>query len=493
MRSTKLPLLIASGALLSVPAVLAADDHLNGPTTKVTTDGLEIVTANPKTCKRPTRSGDEISVHYRGKLLSDGTKFDESYSGGVPLSFKLGAGEVIKGWDEGLLGMCIGEQRKLVIPPELAYGHSDLGVIPPDSTLIFDTELMQIAGVPVEAEEPALRPEELLPPPPIPQDDFPPPPPQSGSGSEKGPKGMMQAQDGECKLLGPFALVVQAALGALALLSLVFKRWRERPRRPLKIWFFDVSKQVAGTFLLHLANLGMSMFSSGKFDLASTKPEDISASVSAVTADDGKMPNPCSFYLLNLAIDTTIGIPVLVILLRVLHSLFAKTPIANPPESIKSGYYGNPPRATWWLKQSIIYFLGLFGMKLFVFLLFAMLPWLPWVGDWALRWTEGNEALQIAFVMFIFPVAMNGIQYYIIDSFIKSKESDREGFQAVPTEDDEDHRGDSDGVDNEDRSKRRDRVSTAEHVAEANPTVVPSYDHDSDAEASSGSSSNHRK
>ncbi|KAG9540925.1 hypothetical protein KCU79_g18836, partial [Aureobasidium melanogenum] len=120
-------------------------------------------------------------------------------------------------------------------------------------------------------------------------------------------------------------------------------------------------------------------------------------------------------------------------------------------------------------------------------------PWLPWVGDWALRWTEGNEALQIAFVMFIFPVAMNGIQYYIIDSFIKSKESDREGFQAVPTEDDEDHRGDSDGVDNEDRSKRRDRVSTAEHVAEANPTVVPSYDHDSDAEASSGSSSNHRK
>ncbi|KAG9541051.1 hypothetical protein KCU77_g22416, partial [Aureobasidium melanogenum] len=88
---------------------------------------------------------------------------------------------------------------------------------------------------------------------------------------------------------------------------------------------------------------------------------------------------------------------------------------------------------------------------------------------------------------------MNGIQYYIIDSFIKSKESDREGFQAVPTEDDEDHRGDSDGVDNEDRSKRRDRVSTAEHVAEANPTVVPSYDHDSDAEASSGSSSNHRK
>lgn len=142
MRSTKLPLLIASAAILSVPTVSAADGHLSGPTTKVTTDGLEIVTANPKTCQRPTRSGDEISVHYRGKLLSGGTIFDESYSRGVPLSFKLGAGEVIKGWDEGLLGACVGEQRKLVIPPELAYGHSDLGVIPPDSTLSMFTHLI---------------------------------------------------------------------------------------------------------------------------------------------------------------------------------------------------------------------------------------------------------------------------------------------------------------------------------------------------------------
>jgi hypothetical protein len=377
-----------------------------------------------------------------------------------------------------------------------------------NSLQVFETELIQIAGVPAEAEEPALRPEELLPPPPIPQEDFPMP---TGSGSEKGPKDKPEAEDGECKLLGPFALIVQAALGALALLSLVFKRWRERPRRPLKIWFFDVSKQVAGTFLLHLANLAMSMFSSGKFDLASTKPEDLSASISSVAPDNGKMPNPCSFYLLNLAIDvrtprltlselvltflqTTIGIPVLVLFLRVLHSLFAKTPIANPPESIKSGYYGNPPRATWWLKQSVIYFIGLFGMKLFVFLLFAMLPWLPWVGDWALRWTEGNEALQIAFVMFIFPVAMNGLQYYIIDGFIKGKDSDREGFQAVPTDDDdEEHHRDSDYVEDEDNSKRRDRVSTAEHTTEANLTAVPSYEHDSDAEASSGASSSRRK
>ena len=97
------------------------------------------------------------------------------------------------------------------------------------------------------------------------------------------------AENGECKLLGPFALVVQAALGALALLSLVYKRWRERPQRPLKIWAFDASKQVVGSALLHVANLLMSMLSSGQL---------------IVKADDYQA-NPCSFYLLNLAIDVS--------------------------------------------------------------------------------------------------------------------------------------------------------------------------------------------
>ena len=69
-------------------------------------------------------------------------------------------------------------------------------------------------------------------------------------------------------------------------------------------------------------------------------------------------------------------------------------------------------------------------MKLFVWLLFALLPWLPWVGDWALRWTEGSEALQIAFVMFIFPLAMNIMQYYIIDSFIKDNKRGQ-GYQEI--------------------------------------------------------------
>ena len=98
------------------------------------------------------------------------------------------------------------------------------------------------------------------------------------------------AGQGKCELLGPFAIIVQAALGGLALSSLVFKRWRERPQRPVKIWAFDVSKQVVGSILLHMANLLLSMISSGDLESGRAK---------------GSTLNPCSFYLLNLAIDVS--------------------------------------------------------------------------------------------------------------------------------------------------------------------------------------------
>lgn len=85
-------------------------------------------------------------MHYKG-TLTNGTKFDASYDRGEPLTFKVGAGQVIKGWDEGLLGMKIGEKRKLTIAPEIAYGNRAVSVIPANSTLIFETELVSIQGV----------------------------------------------------------------------------------------------------------------------------------------------------------------------------------------------------------------------------------------------------------------------------------------------------------------------------------------------------------
>ncbi|KAI1772563.1 hypothetical protein F4818DRAFT_424743 [Hypoxylon cercidicola] len=111
-------------------------------------DLLKIDVTLPVECDRKTQKGDTIQVHYRGTLAANGNKFDASYDRGTPFSFRLGGGQVIKGWDEGLLDMCIGEKRTLTVPPELGYGNRGMGPIPAGSTLVFETELMGIKGVP---------------------------------------------------------------------------------------------------------------------------------------------------------------------------------------------------------------------------------------------------------------------------------------------------------------------------------------------------------
>ena len=300
------------------------------------------------------------------------------------------------------------------------------------------------------------------------------------------PRDSDDESSGECKLLGPFAILVQAALGVLALSSLVFKRWRERPQRPLKVWGFDVSKQVVGSILLHLANLFMSMLSSGQFD------DLAKAAATTLVADTSEyQPNPCSFYLLNLAIDTTIGIPILICILKVLTIGASYTPLANPRESIESGHYGTPPKAGWWLKQCLIYFVGLLGMKACVFLIFHLCPWIERVGDWALKWTEGNEALQIAFVMLIFPLIMNALQYYIIDTFIKNNKKEEESDEQAEHGEAEEHggllaeevEGSGSSIDEDD-----DKASTAKPKLQAE-TDETDLDKDAPSDRVDGSSS----
>ena len=85
-----------------------------------------------------------VTVNYTG-WLTDGTKFDSSLNPGrTPFRFTVGGGQVIKGWDEGLIGMKVGGKRKLTIPPNMGYGGQDMGVIPPNSTLVFEIDLLVV-------------------------------------------------------------------------------------------------------------------------------------------------------------------------------------------------------------------------------------------------------------------------------------------------------------------------------------------------------------
>jgi len=112
--------------------------------TVTTPSGLSYTDLVNGTGPAPT-SGKNVTVHYTG-WLENGTKFDSSVDRGQPFAFRIGAGEVIPGWDEGVMSMKVGGKRKLVIPSLLGYGASGAGgVIPPDATLIFEVELLAVA------------------------------------------------------------------------------------------------------------------------------------------------------------------------------------------------------------------------------------------------------------------------------------------------------------------------------------------------------------
>ncbi|KAF9034972.1 hypothetical protein BDZ89DRAFT_495987 [Hymenopellis radicata] len=236
-----------------------------------------------------------------------------------------------------------------------------------------------------------------------------------------------------CQLLGPTALIVQGLMGILVILSLVYKRHRETVKRPWRIWLFDVSKQVIGQMFVHGFNVLVS-------DLVSQHSDQ----------------NACVFYFFNILVDTTLGVALLYIILHLLTYLCAdKFQLIG----FESGVYGKPPSIVFWGKQAALYVVALTTMKLLVLGLLAVFPGLFIIGAWLLSWTQtgDGDALQVIFTMGIFPIVMNVLQFWLIDSIVKASEPstlsldtdahdglDREPLFGVPSDDEDDDIGPND-------------------------------------------------
>ncbi|QRV87918.1 vacuolar membrane protein [Ceratobasidium sp. AG-Ba] len=216
-----------------------------------------------------------------------------------------------------------------------------------------------------------------------------------------------------CRLLGPTALVVQALMGVIVILSLVWKRNHESPRRPWRIWMFDVSKQVVGQIVVHMSNVFIS-------DLVAHHSSN----------------NPCTLYFLNVLVDTTVGVAFIYAFLHAGTWLLATK---LHLKGFKSGDYGGiPPSKIYWVKQATVYVTSLILMKLAVVALFAIWPGLFPIGDWLLSWTDGDAALQVIVVMGLFPIVMNVLQFWLIDSIVKLKEK-APILPTTSTDEDEEH------------------------------------------------------
>eukprot|EP00656_Telonema_subtile_P023407 TRINITY_DN2482_c0_g1_i1.p2 TRINITY_DN2482_c0_g1~~TRINITY_DN2482_c0_g1_i1.p2 ORF type:complete len:137 (-),score=34.29 TRINITY_DN2482_c0_g1_i1:308-718(-) len=121
------------------PRIAAASFHAS-----TTLRGVDVVTSSPGDAESYPKPGDTLTMHYCGSL-ADGTKFDSSRDRGQPFQFTIGVGQVIKGWDEGVMKMSLGERATLNITPDFGYGARGAGgVIPPNADLVFDVELLGI-------------------------------------------------------------------------------------------------------------------------------------------------------------------------------------------------------------------------------------------------------------------------------------------------------------------------------------------------------------
>ncbi|KAJ3288087.1 hypothetical protein HK104_008344 [Borealophlyctis nickersoniae] len=203
--------------------------------------------------------------------------------------------------------------------------------------------------------------------------------------------------DREICLLG-FAVTVQVLLATIALSSLIIKRHREYPRRPLIVWGFDTSKQALAAVCVHFVNVFIAALR-GK----ESERED----------------NPCVWYFLNILLDTTVGVYILYLALKGLHWVVDYYQIPD----MKSGEYGHPPRVSAWIRQFLLFIVAWSFVKSTVIFALDTFPILTTLASILLTPLEksGDARLEVIVVMLIFPLIMNIIQAWLIDTVIKGK------------------------------------------------------------------------
>ena len=234
-----------------------------------------------------------------------------------------------------------------------------------------------------------------------------------GAGLVEAPTGAaMDAR--HCRLMGPIGIATQVLMGVVVLATLLYKRHRERPRRAWRTWALDVSKQLTGQGLVHMLNVMCSAVG-----LSHTRR------------------NPCSLYFLNILLDSTLG---LFVLYGVLHGATRVMEDVGHLRGFVSGEYypagepGRPPPSVLqcWLRQTGVYLLGLALMKALVLLILAWLPFLVAFGSWLLSLFGTHRALQVVFVMALFPMAMNMLQFWLIDSMLLYRPRSMEAYMPLP-------------------------------------------------------------
>ncbi|KAK9667465.1 hypothetical protein K7432_017832, partial [Basidiobolus ranarum] len=162
---------------------------------------------------------------------------------------------------------------------------------------------------------------------------------------------------------------------------------------------FDVSKQTTGAALVHMLNLFISYISGSQ--------------------SDSREDNPCVWYLLNLLLDTTVGVLVLYVVLKAFHHLLSYFDV----KEMESGNYGSPPQYRIWFKQSLVFLLALSVTKLIIYIGINLFPILVILGQWILDpfVQVGDPRLQVLVVMLIAPLIMNIVQFWLVDNLIRHR------------------------------------------------------------------------